>query len=674
MTTIINASNSGSGGLVQTADASGVLALQTAGTTAVTVDTSQNVGIGTTSPAAKLELGSGTLLLTNNVFLQQKDSSGNAKNVAGVNASNQYSFGGLDGSSTINTIRALVAGNEAMRIDSSGNVLIGQTGVTGDGEKVSISNTTTSGSAYNTTLRLISTTTGAGSEAKMMFNLGGASTGISYISSQLEGAGYGNLIFATRPNGGNPSERMRIDSTGNVGIGTTSPSSYGLLSVVSSTAGSAKISIQDTSGGSSPAPLLQFGVNNSNGFNTADAARIWTTAATSSVANLNFSAYNNGGTSSAQMILTGGNLLVGAASASALPTGYVSVANTFGFKNRIINGALVIDQRNAGASVSGTTGVYTVDRWTVQNNSGAARFNVQQNVNSVTPPVGYKYYLGVTSTSAYTVAATDVIGIQQFIEGYNIADLGWGASGAATITFSFWVRSSLTGTFGGSIVEGAAGTAFYPFTYTISSANTWEQKTVTIAGPTIGTWNSTNGRGPQVLFNLGTGSTYIGTAGAWTANSYYAATGATNFVATNGATFYITGVQLEKGSTATSFDYRPYGTELQLCQRYFISYGGTTGYERFGVGMGNGATTASICIALPVPMRVAPTLGYSAVGDIGLYDGANVITATVLAFDQPSEKVLTVAVTVASGGTQYRPMALIATNNTSARLRFSAEL
>jgi hypothetical protein len=294
--------------------------------------------------------------------------------------------------------------------------------------------------------------------------------------------------------------------------------------------------------------------------------------------------------------------------------GTINSSNDFGLKNRIINGAMVIDQRNAGASVSGTTGVYTVDRWTVQNNSGSARFNVRQNVNSVTPPAGYKYYLGVTSTSAYSVAATDVIGIQQFIEGYNIADLGWGASGAQTVTFSFWVRSSLTGTFGGSLIEANAGTAYYAFTYTISAANTWEQKTVTIAGPTIGTWDSTNARGIQVLFNLGTGSTYIGTAGAWTSGAVYAATGATNFVATNGATFYITGVQLEKGSTATSFDYRPYGTEFMLCQRYYQAPCGTStsGIGQGGIGTFYAVTTSEAfnTINFPVPMRTTPTVTF----------------------------------------------------------------
>jgi len=357
--------------------------------------------------------------------------------------------------------------------------------------------------------------------------------------------------------------------------------------------------------------------------------------------------------------------------------GAINAPNDFGFKNRIINGAMVIDQRNAGASVSGTTGVYTVDRWTVQNNSGAARFNVQQNVNSVTPPTGYKYYLGVTSTSAYSVAATDVIGIQQFIEGYNIADLGWGASGAQTVTFSFWVRSSLTGTFGGSIIEGAAGTAFYPFTYTISSANTWEQKTVTIAGPTIGTWNSTNGRGPQVLFNLGTGSTYnIGTAGAWTTNAHYAATGATNFVATNGATFYITGVQLEKGSIATAFDYRPFGTELALCQRYYYKQTVNSSSDLMGVGWCVSSTVGAISIPFPVTMRSNPT-ALEQSGTAGNYQLVFAASAAVLssvpAFTTASTNTARVECTVASGLTAGQGVGLRA-GATSVYLGWSAEL
>ena len=238
-----------------------------------------------------------------------------------------------------------------------------------------------------------------------------------------------------------------------------------------------------------------------------------------------------------------------------------------GFKNKIINGQMQIDQRNAGASYTPVQNGYSLDRWVCQV-SQANKFTIQQNAGSVTPPVGFKNYLGVTSSSSYSIGATDYFTLEQRIEGLNLSDLGWGTANAKTITLSFQVYSSLTGTFGGSLFNSAANRS-YPFTYTISSANTWTSISLTIAGDTTGTWLTTNGIGLNVGLSLGVGSTYSGTAGAWTATGYNSSTGATSVVGTNGATFYITGVQLEKGSTATSFDYRPYGTELALCQRYY---------------------------------------------------------------------------------------------------------
>ena len=236
-----------------------------------------------------------------------------------------------------------------------------------------------------------------------------------------------------------------------------------------------------------------------------------------------------------------------------------------GFKNRIINGAMVIDQRNAGASVTPTTdNTYTLDRWTAKL-SQSSKYSVQQ---SSTAATGFKNSLLITSLSAYTVGASESFFTKQVIEGFNVADLGWGAAGASTVTLSFWVRSSLTGTFGGSLWNNAADRS-YPYSYTISAANTWEQKSITIAGDTSGTWLTTNGGGINVGFAFGVGASLSTTAGAWANGFYPSATGATSVVGTSGATFYITGVQLEKGSTATSFDYRPYGTELALCQRQF---------------------------------------------------------------------------------------------------------
>ena len=283
-----------------------------------------------------------------------------------------------------------------------------------------------------------------------------------------------------------------------------------------------------------------------------------------------------------------------------------SIAQYNSFKNRIINGAMVIDQRNAGASVatsSGTT-VFTVDRFPVFY-SQTSKFTAQQNAGSVTPPAGFTNYLGITSSSAYSVLTGDYFLIGHRVEGFNAADLAWGTANAATVTLSFRVYSSLTGTFGGSIINNAQNRS-YPFTYTISSANTWTTISVTIAGDTSGTWLTNNSIGLTVFLGLGAGATYSGTAGAWAGAAYFSATGATSVVGTSGATFYITGVQLEKGSTATAFDYRPYTTELQLCQRYFCRLGsGAWGFIY-------SATNADTGVQFPVTMRASPTVSHLA--------------------------------------------------------------
>lgn len=278
-----------------------------------------------------------------------------------------------------------------------------------------------------------------------------------------------------------------------------------------------------------------------------------------------------------------------------------------GFKNRIINGAMVIDQRNAGASVTASTTSFSVDRFQVYS-SQSSKYTAQQNAGSVTPPAGFKNYLGLTvgASANVTVGAGDVFTILQSIEGFNVADLGFGAAGASTVTVSFWVRSSLTGLFGGSLVNDGYSRG-YPFTYTINAANTWEQKSITIAGDTTGTWATTNGAGIRLYLDIGSGSNYRATAGAWTAGSPTTATGTVSLITTNSATFYITGVQLEKGSTATSFDYRPYGTELALCQRYYFQYVNGVN-QSIGIGTYYSATSMYTVIQTPVTMRATPTL------------------------------------------------------------------
>ena len=238
------------------------------------------------------------------------------------------------------------------------------------------------------------------------------------------------------------------------------------------------------------------------------------------------------------------------------------------FKNRIINGDMRIDQRNNGAAVTQTAAIlYTLDRWFAFG-TVTSKFTVQRNAGSITPPAGFTNYLGVTSTAATAVGASEAYQILQRVEGLNIADFAWGTANAQTVTLSFWVRSSLTGTFGGSIGN-SANNRSYPFSYTITAADTWEQKSVTIPGDTTGTWLTSNGVGLYISFGLGVGSTFSGTAGSWSGSNFQSVTGATSVVGTNGATFYITGVQLEKGATATPFENRLYGTELELCYRYY---------------------------------------------------------------------------------------------------------
>jgi hypothetical protein len=305
----------------------------------------------------------------------------------------------------------------------------------------------------------------------------------------------------------------------------------------------------------------------------------------------------------------------------------VSSAGLYGFKNKIINGDMRIDQRNAGASVTPTAGQYSLDRWQFDLTQ-ASKFSVQRNAASVTPPVGFTNYLGITSLSAYSVSSSDYFRIMHKIEGFNCADLAWGTANAATVTLSFWVRSSLTGTFGGAI-RNSAGNRAYPFSYTINAANTWEKETITIAGDTTGTWETGNGSGIEINLSLGAGATFSGTAGAWAASNLISATGATSVVGTNGATFYITGVQLEKGSTATSFDYRPYGTELQLCQRYLPALTADSATSFVGCGYSYATTIALIQVAHTVTPRVTPTgITTSTVTQFSAYNGGGTTAAT----------------------------------------------
>jgi hypothetical protein len=286
-----------------------------------------------------------------------------------------------------------------------------------------------------------------------------------------------------------------------------------------------------------------------------------------------------------------------------------AAASPFTLKNRIINGDMRIDQRNAGAAVT-TSGAFPVDRFAVENSSDGA-FSAQQDS---TAPTGFVNSLKVTVTTAdASIGATQLLQIQHKIEGLNVADLAWGTANAKTVTLSFWVRSSLTGTFGGAIIN-SANDRSYPFTYTISSANTFEYKTITIAGDTSGTWLTTNGVGLKVNFGLGIGSTYSGTAGLWAGALYLSATGATAPLSTLNSTFYITGVQLEQNTSATPFERRLFNQELANCQRYYAKTydigtvpGTASSLPSALCSVANGANTL-FTFQHPVNMRAIPTV------------------------------------------------------------------
>jgi len=289
-----------------------------------------------------------------------------------------------------------------------------------------------------------------------------------------------------------------------------------------------------------------------------------------------------------------------------------TAATGFGFKNRIINGAMMIDQRNAGASAAITTAdTYRLDRWSIRSDATGLSGTIQQ---SSVAPAGFTNSIILSITTGGTIGSSDRGNLAQYIEGFNVADLGFGTASASTVTLSFWVRSSLTGTFSGALQNSAVNRS-YVFTYAINSANTWEYKTVTISGDTAGTWvGATNGVGLRLWLDIGNGSSLrTSTTGSWQAGDLRGATGAVSLVANSGATFYITGVQLEKGSTATSFDYRPYTTELSLCQRYYVDLannGGSTQntFRAIGFGSTYNTTAGTYVVQVPVPMRVVPSL------------------------------------------------------------------
>jgi hypothetical protein len=308
-------------------------------------------------------------------------------------------------------------------------------------------------------------------------------------------------------------------------------------------------------------------------------------------------------------------------------------------RNKIINGAMVIDQRNAGASVTPANGAYTLDRWQYEA-SQASKFTAGQNLNSVTLPAGFSKYLGFQVASTASLAAGDYFLYEQKIEGFNCADLAWGTASAKTITISFWAYSSVTGTYSGAVANNSFNRS-YIFTFSMPSANTWTYITVTVPGDTSGTWATDNTTGLFLRMDLGAGSTYTGSSGSWSGSTVWKATGSVSLVSNASATFYITGVQLERGTIATPFEYRNYQQELAMCQRYFQktyktdvalgTTGANTGYVEWN--WGSLVSYATVSIFNRVTMRAYPTwqtynVNSGAAGGFRYYNGTTTVDGT----------------------------------------------
>ena len=298
-----------------------------------------------------------------------------------------------------------------------------------------------------------------------------------------------------------------------------------------------------------------------------------------------------------------------------------AAAGGLGMRNKIINGAMEIDQRNAGASVTPTNSAYSLDRWRFAV-SQTSKLTCQQVSDA---PAGFNKSLKVTSSSAYSPVTSDYFILQHRFEGYSTNDLNWGTSDAKTISVSFWVKSSLSGTFSGAIRNANGYGRGYVFEYTVNSSNTWEQKSVTITGDTSGSWAVDNSVSIELGFILGGGSDFYASPNTWNATNDFLTSGSTNLVATSGATFYITGVQLEAGSVATEFERRPYGIELMLCERYYQKYtGNTTSYPLFGVGHAYSSNQVmGVSKGLTTNMRAYPTASLTGTWYARRYDASS---------------------------------------------------
>jgi hypothetical protein len=313
---------------------------------------------------------------------------------------------------------------------------------------------------------------------------------------------------------------------------------------------------------------------------------------------------------------TDGNILVGVENGQV--TGACAVG---GRRNLIINGAMQVAQRGTSTTGVTTSGYHAVDRYKNQIGS-LGTWTIAQTTDA---PAGFANSFKMTCTTAdASPAAGDYCMINYLIEAQDLQQLDYGSSSAKTVTISFWVKSNKTGSSQLTLMQNDNSNKMYVAPYTIVSADTWEQKTVTISGDTAGLINNDSGSGLQVEWFINGGTDYTSGSADSTWEAYTAADRNSNNLGVGGATsdyFAITGVQLEVGSVATPFEHRSYGEELALCQRYYYKEVGSGGYFETIVAAHGSSNGRTAFIRHPSQMRTAPTI--TLVNPGGSYNGVS---------------------------------------------------
>ena len=355
-----------------------------------------------------------------------------------------------------------------------------------------------------------------------------------------------------------------------------------------------------------------------------------------------------------------------------------------GRRNLIINGKFEISQRGTTFTYSGTAQdhtVYNSDRFTTQTFGSSFPsgnyLQITQDTDVPTSEFKNSQKIEVLQDISWG-SGPNGVWTRQSIEGNNISHLGFGGANPSSITLSFWVKATKSGTFS-AVIKDSTSSVYYICPVTISSANTWQYVTKTIPGATTGTWNTDNTQGLQVVLTWGMDSGWIAgtTTNEWASGNISGTTTQTNFLTTDGDIVWMTGLQLEVGKNATEFEHRSHGEELALCQRYYYRNNASEAYSRFALGIGSANVNAQIVVKHPVGMRTTPTVGDSGAGTVQVSDSVNgyPTNASLSIINLTNSKLQSsIRADVASGLTQYRPYILEASNNSNAYIEFKAEL